>query len=89
MSDTFLSEKLSLEENAVCYQFLMRGASFKRVGPCVRLSVTHLLQICKMQKNTREKVHIVSAREISTYLCVEMTMSLKILDIVSARKIRT
>ena len=37
----------------------------------------------------REKVHIVSARHISTLLCVEMTMCLKFWDIVSARVIFT
>ena len=36
-----------------------------------------------------EKVHIVSARHISTLLCVEMTMCLKFWDIVSARVIFT
>ena len=54
--------------------------------PSVRLSATLPLQFCKMQKN---KAHIVSAREISTFLCVEMTMCQKILDIVSAREIHT
>ena len=37
----------------------------------------------------REKVQIVSARDISTFLCVEMTMCLKFGDIVSARVIFT
>ena len=53
----------------------MREASSKRDCPsvrlCVRLCVTLSLQICNMQKNTREKVHIVSAREISTFLMRE------------------
>ena len=43
--------------------------------------VTFPLQICKMQKNLREKVLIVSARDISTFWCVEMTMCLKFWDI--------
>ena len=30
---------------------------------CNRVCVTLLLQICKMQKNTREKVHSLSARD--------------------------
>ena len=37
----------------------------------------------------REKVHLVSARDISTFWCVEMTMCLKSWDIVSARVIFT
>ena len=37
----------------------------------------------------REKVHIVSAREISTFLCVEKAMCLKILDIASEREFLT
>ena len=69
--------------------FFMREASSKRVCPSVRQSVTLPLQICKMQKNTREKVHIVSAREISTFLCVEMDICLKILAIDSEREIST
>ena len=49
----------------------MREASSKRdclsVCVCVRHYVTYPLQICKMQKNLREKVHIVSARVIFTF----------------------
>ena len=67
--------------------FLMREASSRWVWSCVCLCVTLPLQICKMQKNAREKIHIVSAREISTFLCVEMTICLKFWDIVSAREI--
>ena len=52
--------------------FLMQEASSKRDCLCVCPSVRH---ICKIQKNTREKVHIVSARDISTFLCVEKTVS--------------
>ena len=38
------------------------------------------------KKNTREKVHIVTAREIFTSLCVEMAVCLKILNIDSERE---
>ena len=66
--------------------FLMREASSRWVCPSVCVSVCHtFLQIF----NTREKVHIVSARDISTFLCVEMALSLKILEIFSEREILT
>ena len=58
----------------------MREASSERVCPSILQSVTLSLQICKMQKNSGEKVHIVSAREILTFLRVEMAMWLKNLD---------
>ena len=61
----------------------MREASSTRVGQFVSLSVRHTsLQIFEMQKNTREKVHIVLARVI-------FTMSLRILLIDSERDILT
>ena len=43
----------------------------------------------KLHTFGREKVHIVSAGEISTFLCVEMAMSMKILGIDSEREILT
>ena len=78
-------------KNIPVYQksFLMREASSRWVCVCICVSVTLPLQICKMQKNTRDNVHIVSAREISTFLCVEMAMCLKILNIDSEREIFT
>jgi len=55
------------------------------VSVCVRVSV------CMSHYSTnfflREKVHIVSARHIFTFWCVEMAMCLKFWDIVSARVI--
>ena len=53
---------------------------------CVCVCVTLHVQICKMQK-ILGKMYTVSAREISTFLCVEMAMSLKILGIESEREI--
>ena len=70
-----------------CKKHLLKGFISLSVCLSVCLSVTLPLQICKMQKNTREKVHIVLARDILTFLCVEMC--LKILDIDSERDIST
>ena len=64
----------------------MREASSKRDCLCVRMYVCHTFFTNFF---LREKVHIVSARHISTLLCVEMTMCLKFWDIVSARVIFT
>ena len=41
------------------------------------------IKFVKCKKNTREKIHIVSARDISKFLCVEMTMILKFWDSLS------
>ena len=71
--------------------FLMREASSKR--DCLSVCPSVCVCVCMSHFFTnfflREKVHIVSARDISTFLCVEMTMCLKFWDIVSARVIFT
>merc|ERR1711873_194852 len=65
----------------------MREASSKRdcLSVCVCVCMSHFFTNFFLS----EKVHIVSARDISTFLCVEMTMCLKFWDIVSARVIFT
>ena len=64
----------------------MQEASSKMECLFVCLRVFHtFLQIF----DTREKVHIVLAREIYTFLFVEMAISLKILDIDSEQEIST
>ena len=70
------------------------------VRPSVSLSVRPSMSACvclshflckfvKNAKNTREKVHIVSAREIPTLLCVEMADTREKIHLVSAREIPT
>ena len=67
------SHRSRQEGNDEIWIFDARGIFQK--GLSVRQSLP--LQICEMKKDTREKVHILSAREISIFLCVEMAMSLK------------